>query len=777
LLPDPQTGRAGTLCPKCKAAPITKPPDDGFRIVEVVADAPAPAARPLAWKWIVAGGAAAVLLAGLLALLLGGGSGKTEPQPEARAARPSPAPSPPAPKAALPNPPPEPAPAPEAAAPPTRPPPREPPPDPPPPVQVSPQDLRRQIDQTVGHINLAGIAAAYCELKGAALEGSQLRQTMVDSQAKLTELVARLKQEGQNPYVDDVLQITDRVTIFDNKKLDEIGKDASAALLGTFVAQIRAGARARVAVIREGQEKEFVIRFDERPAQAGAIIQGAGLIPGQTLAAAETSPPTPKSPGEKPSEAVERKDPAAPAAPSPPAAPALPRKSAVPAAAAQKDAEKQIRETFKTDYAKRAPADVQALGRKLLQQGTETRDDLVIRFVLYREARDLALQAGDIETAFDAIDALGRAYEFDTLPAKSAALAKAATAARGPEGAAALARGYISFAEEAVRAGQYEAAAAVTAKMEAAGRASADVTVATRAEALSREVNFIQKEANSVKSHRKTLGEKPNDPGANLAVGRFLCLVAGDWEQGAPMLAKGSDAALKALAEKEVARPVQGADQAALGDAWWDLSEKERNAEFKKRMRARSFSWYERALQGGVTGLVKARVENRLRESGSFIRPPGQPARTAAVGGSGGVEFEDVPQPTGLLVGFKYVTAPFAAGTIVKALQPIYLAGAKRVEGKTYGRFGGTPQEIVAKPGYAVAGIVVRGGIRVDAFKVVFMRVGGASLDSRDSYESKWLGGTGGGGEVKLGGDGAYVVGIHGRSFEDVDCVGLVQLK
>jgi hypothetical protein len=87
----------------------------------------------------------------------------------------------------------------------------------------------------------------------------------------------------------------------------------------------------------------------------------------------------------------------------------------------------------------------------------------------------------------------------------------------------------------------------------------------------------------------------------------------------------------------------------------------------------------------------------------------------------------------------------------------------------------GTPIELVAKPGYAVGGAIARGALRVDGIKFVFMRIAGTGLDPRDKYESPWIGGTGGGPEQKLGGDGAFVVGLCGRSFTDLDAFGIVQ--
>jgi hypothetical protein len=63
----------------------------------------------------------------------------------------------------------------------------------------------------------------------------------------------------------------------------------------------------------------------------------------------------------------------------------------------------------------------------------------------------------------------------------------------------------------------------------------------------------------------------------------------------------------------------------------------------------------------------------------------------------------------------------------------------------------------------------------VDGFKVIFMRVGKTSLDTNTSYESDWIGGRSGGEEEKLGGDGTPVIGIFGRSGNDLNSLGLIQ--
>jgi hypothetical protein len=136
---------------------------------------------------------------------------------------------------------------------------------------------------------------------------------------------------------------------------------------------------------------------------------------------------------------------------------------------------------------------------------------------------------------------------------------------------------------------------------------------------------------------------------------------------------------------------------------------------------------------------------------GPAVEPPapalsGAPVRTDVVGGSGGLEFVDAPDPPALLVGFKYSIGRFESTPfIIKSLSPLYLREGGRVEGTTCGSPGAIVQEIAARPGYAVAGLAVRGAARVDGFKVIFMRRTGASLDPRSAYESPWIGGRGGG--------------------------------
>ena len=91
-----------------------------------------------------------------------------------------------------------------------------------------------------------------------------------------------------------------------------------------------------------------------------------------------------------------------------------------------------------------------------------------------------------------------------------------------------------------------------------------------------KEVEVAAKEYADIEEAMATLKEKPNDPDANLIVGKYLCRTKGDWDKGLPMLALSSNAKVKALAERDIKGATTAEEQVKLGDAWWEV---ERNGQ------------------------------------------------------------------------------------------------------------------------------------------------------------------------------------------------------
>ena len=285
-------------------------------------------------------------------------------------------------------------------------------------------------------------------------------------------------------------------------------------------------------------------------------------------------------------------------------------KMPVPAAQAQKDAEALIKSIFKDEYAKRTPESQQAFAKKLLQQGRETANDPVARYVLFREAVDFASKAGDFAVALDAVKAISDHYVVDAVALRAKVLMDAPAAFRTPDLAKTFADLCLAQAGEAVTADRWEEAKGLLGKAEGAAKSAKDLILVNRVLKRKKDLDSLQLEIQKAKAAEVTLQTSPDDPPANLSVGRYL-VAKGKLDQAIAHFAKGSDPALKAAAEKDLAAPKEAQGQAQAGNAWWEAAEKEREGPFRKALQERAREWYESAYAAS-TGLSRAAIEKRL---------------------------------------------------------------------------------------------------------------------------------------------------------------------
>ena len=143
-------------------------------------------------------------------------------------------------------------------------------------------------------------------------------------------------------------------------------------------------------------------------------------------------------------------------------------------------------------------------------------------------------------------------------------------------------------------------------------------------------------------------------------------------------------------------------------------------------------------------------------------------------GGSGGGLFEEIPRDGALLVGLDLAVGNYAGHKVVRAVLGVYMTAQGILQGEPHGELGTDYVKLLAKPGYAVGAIKVRGGNRVDGLSLTFMRIREDRLDPRDSYSSAWVGGEGGNAPVTVGGEGRAVVGIFGGVGAELDRFGLM---
>lgn len=159
-------------------------------------------------------------------------------------------------------------------------------------------------------------------------------------------------------------------------------------------------------------------------------------------------------------------------------------------------------------------------------------------------------------------------------------------------------------------ADQYASAEKLCVTLRSAAKKSKDNSLIKRAEARSKNVGSLAGQFPGLNPAFQAVQQNPIDLAANLALGKFYCLVKGDWPKGLPFLARSGDTDLQELARQEEVRPALAADEVRLGDAYWTLSDVYSDSG-QQQLRARAGYWYKQA-QGSLTGLTKARIAKRL---------------------------------------------------------------------------------------------------------------------------------------------------------------------
>jgi hypothetical protein len=436
-----------------------------------------------------------------------------------------------------------------------------------------------------------------------------------------------------------------------------------------------------------------------------------------------------------------------------------------------------LKEVFKADFAKSGPANRKALAIKLLQQGKATTDDPASRYALLLHARDIAAKVGDPTTAMAAADELAEAFQVPRGDIRSAIAAPLIASAATTTGAKMVAEVLLAAADELWSHDEWPAVIELLNNAVKAADLAKSTPLTNQAIAKRKRAVALKAELAKVAEHQNTLKTNPDDADANLGVGRYTLFVRHNPE-GIAYLAKGSDSKLKAVAEKELKNTSPDeTEKVALGDAWYELIT-ETDPVAKLGIQTRALHWYSSAMPD-LKGLTKTKTEKRVLELQNAVDAQASASKRwysirkaiaeqeikkwNTVGGTGAkATYEEIPAEGAILIGFNYATT--TDGKYLKMVQPIFLASRGEVVGKEYGQVpkGASVEKIKAKAGYAVGAIYTRGGLGIDAFKPIFMRITEAGLDVNDKYEAPQYGANGGS-PGTFGGDGNFIIGVHGK--------------
>jgi len=194
------------------------------------------------------------------------------------------------------------------------------------------------------------------------------------------------------------------------------------------------------------------------------------------------------------------------------------------------------------------------------------------------------------------VDSLGACSAVTVTPAANGALVESA----------------VERIDRALAADRFSEAGKIATIADAAAKKTRDQTKNAEVAARRKEIDRLEGAFNEQREAANRLKSQPDDPAANLAVGKYLCLVKGRWETGLPHLAKAADAAWRAVAQKELAAPATADSQNELAEAWYQLAQ-QADAAYQPEINDRALFWYRKALPN-FSGLHKASTEKRIAE-------------------------------------------------------------------------------------------------------------------------------------------------------------------
>jgi len=261
------------------------------------------------------------------------------------------------------------------------------------------------------------------------------------------------------------------------------------------------------------------------------------------------------------------------------------------AAQAISEALKGVQAGHSAQYAAaKKPEQKLGLARSLREEADQAIDDPPRRAALLEEAQRFAREGGDVRLALNMLRDRAPLAGIDQL-AETVEVLKTANypPAQRAENAA-VADLASQHMDEAIASDRLEEADSLAKTATAAYLKLRNVDAANRLRERQADIAAMKPEYEKIRPAVQALKNKPKNPQANTAVGRYECFFKNDWEQGLTRLAQGSDPELAGAARKEKENPT-GAAAGTLADQWWEIGQKQPPAA-KRTVLKHAAGWY-----------------------------------------------------------------------------------------------------------------------------------------------------------------------------------------
>lgn len=274
---------------------------------------------------------------------------------------------------------------------------------------------------------------------------------------------------------------------------------------------------------------------------------------------------------------------------------------------AQKLAQKVLPEAF----GRVKPDEMAAMSNLLWRRAMEPDQSPAEVYVLLDQSLLLATNAGEPRQVSRALRSLDSRFKVDAYEKVNFAANGMRRSLRTPEQHEAMIDFCMEWSDRAVEEEDYMDAARFLQTAQASVRMTRNPALTRMLTSRINEVGELRREFSRIEEDMQVLKDKPDDPRANLQVGKYLALYRGEWDKGLPMLAKGSEQRLADLAKAELSIKKDAESLIAMGDQWAEAAAGESGL-VGNAMRERANHWYRQALPK-VAGLERSALREKMQ--------------------------------------------------------------------------------------------------------------------------------------------------------------------
>ncbi|MBD3676670.1 MAG: hypothetical protein HUJ26_24420 [Planctomycetaceae bacterium] len=298
------------------------------------------------------------------------------------------------------------------------------------------------------------------------------------------------------------------------------------------------------------------------------------------------------------------------------------QKLPVPSEQEQSTAQKTIDSTYRNAFrASRTSPQKNALATQLMNEAASSQSP-ANRFALYMTAKDLYVDADQHHNAIKVLKKAETDFSFDGTEQIKEVLIDAGRARVDAFGRYLISYDYREAVLNSLQDGDLKLAETLAEHAEDSARNSRNKELLDAAKQLVNGVENFAEQQEKLDALRDTLKSNPGDPAANLEVGKYVCLIEQNWQEGLKLLQKSGNLQWSLIAGTELA---ESPNALKAGDVWWEVAETLPEI-YQMLAQRRAAYWYDQTLET-LTGIEQTKVEQRLASLNPQVKVTGMAAR------------------------------------------------------------------------------------------------------------------------------------------------------